>query len=153
MGMQINTVLIHGVKYKQLPPIKDERGVLLHHMTESTETFIRFGEVYLSKTFPGVIKAWKKHKLMTQNMSVIEGEMKIVIYDDRADSATKGVFNVFLMDDDAKHGLLTIPPLLWYGFQSIGAGTGTILNVTDLAHTPEETERASLDQINFNFNG
>ena len=43
-----------------------------------------------SSVFPGVIKGWHLHRRMTLNYAVPVGLIKLVLYDDREGSSTRG---------------------------------------------------------------
>ncbi|MDI3281087.1 MAG: dTDP-4-dehydrorhamnose 3,5-epimerase family protein, partial [Bacillota bacterium] len=82
--------LIAGVRTKPLRFICDERGRLMEMFRCDDELFQKFGQVYLTTAYPGVVKAWHYHKLQTDNFVVVKGMMKVVLYDDRPDSPTRG---------------------------------------------------------------
>ena len=84
---------IEGVNIIPLKQIKDKRGAVYHVLKNTDKHFNKFGEIYISKINPGITKAWKCHKEMTQNFSVPTGKLKLVIYDPRKDSNTFGVIN------------------------------------------------------------
>ena len=71
--------MIDGIKITPLKQIFDERGKVMHMLRNDSEVFRKFGEVYFSSTYPGVVKAWHKHKEMTLNYAVIFGEIKFVL--------------------------------------------------------------------------
>ena len=48
--------MIDGVKTKKLRVIPDERGRLMEILRRDDEIFEKFGQVYLSSTYPGVVK-------------------------------------------------------------------------------------------------
>ena len=48
---------IDGVKMKSLHYIADERGRLLEILRKDDEFYIKFGQVYITTAYPGVIKA------------------------------------------------------------------------------------------------
>ena len=82
--------MIDGVKITKLNQIFDERGKVMHMLRNDQEIFSKFGEIYFSYTHPNVVKAWHYHKEMTLNYAVIYGEVKLVLFDDRENSTTKG---------------------------------------------------------------
>jgi dTDP-4-dehydrorhamnose 3,5-epimerase len=131
--------LIEGVKVTELLQIEDHRGAVYHVLKKNNEAFSDFGEVYFSKINPGIVKAWKYHKRMTQNFSVPHGKLKLVIYDDREGSATHGCINTFFLNPETDYKLITIPPGLWYGFQCISTQYSLLLNVADMMHSPTES--------------
>src|SRR4030067_3023861 len=83
-------VMIHGVKIIPLRQIVDERGKIMHMMKATDPHFIKFGEIYFSCAWPGTVKAWHIHQTMTVNNAVLMGRAKLVLYDLRENSPTKG---------------------------------------------------------------
>lgn len=145
---------LEGVELKDLKVISDERGAVLHMMKSVEPEFTQFGEVYFSKTNPGVIKGWKCHKLQTQNFTVPVGRLRIVLFDNRADSSTKGkVQEVELSPENYQR--LRIPPMIWYSFGTIGNEVAMIANFTDIPHDPNESSVLPLetDEIPFDWRG
>jgi dTDP-4-dehydrorhamnose 3,5-epimerase len=138
-----NSKLIEGVFFEPLQQIKDDRGAVFHHLKHTSPSFKGFEEVYISKTFPGKIKAWKKHLKMTQNFCVPVGCFKFVLFDDRDGSTTFNICNEFRIDDDKDYQLLSIPPNVWYGFQCLSDSSSIIVNLTNLAF--DATEVIKLD--------
>ncbi|MFA6427523.1 MAG: dTDP-4-dehydrorhamnose 3,5-epimerase family protein [Candidatus Magasanikbacteria bacterium] len=139
---------IDGVVIKKIEAIPDERGAI-YHMLRSDETlFEKFGEIYFSKAYPGVIKGWHLHKEMTLNYSVVMGLIKLVLYDDRPESPTKGgVMEIFMGEDNRM--LIKIPPHVWNGYKTIGTQSSILANCATLPHTPGEMER--LDPLHNNI--
>ena len=119
--------------------IADATGAVLHGW-RVTGTSAPVAEVYCSVIRGGAIKAWKRHRQMTQRLLVPSGRVLIVIYDSRAESATSGSVMEIESGRDA-YGLVIIPPLLWYGFAGIASGESIIVNSPDLIHDPTEIER------------
>jgi dTDP-4-dehydrorhamnose 3,5-epimerase len=131
---------IDGVVVTPLRRIPDERGAVLHMMREDDEQFERFGEIYFSLVYPGVVKGWHRHRRMTLNYAVPVGMVKVVCYDDRTDSATRG--NVLeLHVGELNYALVTIPPGVWNGFKGEGAAPALVANCASSAHSPDEIER------------
>ena len=126
--------MIDGVTLTPLKQIFDERGKVMHMLRADSPAFTKFGEVYFSCTHPGVVKAWHLHKEMVLNYAVIFGEIKIVLYDDRSESSTCGeIQEIFLSPEN--YMLLTVPPLIWNGFKSIGPETSIIANCATIPHS------------------
>ena len=57
--------MIEGVRIKRLSVHADERGFLMEILRSDDEVFERFGQVYLTTAYPGVVKAWHMHKKQT----------------------------------------------------------------------------------------
>ena len=92
--------MIEGVKITPLKQFFDERGKVMHLLTEGSQIFSHFGEIYFSCAYSGAVKAWHLHKEMTLNYACISGSIKCVLYDDRYDSKTKGELQEFFMSPE-----------------------------------------------------
>ena len=136
--------LIDGVKLFPLKQIKDDRGMVMHMLRSDDPWFENMGEIYFSTVKPGVVKAWKRHLKMTQFYAVPVGLIKLVIYDDREGSCTKGVIQEIRSGVD-HYGLIRIPPLVWYGFSGCASEEALIVNCATLPHDATEVQRLDLD--------
>ena len=140
--------MIDGVIITPLKKIADERGTVMHMLRKDSPVFKEFGEIYFSTAYPGVIKGWHLHTKMTLNYAVIQGMIKLVLYDDRKDSKTRGeLIELFIGDDN--YCLVTIPPGIWNGFKCIGKKTAIVANCSDISHSKDEISR--MDPITNNL--
>ncbi len=131
---------IAGLLLAPLRVIEDERGAVLHMLRSDAPEFTRFGECYFSEVNPGAIKAWKRHRVQTQNLAVPVGRIRIVVYDAREDSSTRGHREVIELGRPDAYARLRIPPRLWYGFVGLGTTAALVANCADAPHDPEESE-------------
>jgi dTDP-4-dehydrorhamnose 3,5-epimerase len=132
--------MIDGVQVVPLERIPDERGTVMHMLKRTDPHFIEFGEIYFSKVYPGVVKGWHKHQEMTLNYACIHGRIKLVLYDDREGSKTKGeLMEIFLGPDN--HSLVVIPPGIWNGFKGMGGETAIVANCCTHPHDPKRSVR------------
>ena len=132
--------MINGVVITPLRQIADERGKVMHMLRNDAAYFSAFGEIYFSCVYPGAIKAWHLRKRMILNYAVPHGNIKFVLYDDRAGSSTKGeIQEIFLGPDN--YCLVTVPPLVWNGFKGIGTEAAVVANCASIVHDPEEISR------------
>ncbi len=134
---------IEGVIVQPLKQITDHRGSVLHMIRKDSELFKQFGEVYFSEIHSGIIKAWKRHKNQTQNLTVPINKIRLVIYDSRPDSKTQGKVKEYELGRPNNYRLIHIPQMLWYGFQTLGDQTALIANCPDHPHDPVDTESLS----------
>jgi dTDP-4-dehydrorhamnose 3,5-epimerase len=134
-------VQVEGVSVRPLRILRDARGAVMHMLRADAPHFERFGEVYFSVVGPGAVKAWKRHRRVAQNLAVPVGRVRIVIYDDREGSATRGALQEIVTGPD-DYALVSIAPLLWYGFQGIAQGESLIANCATHPHDPDESESA-----------
>jgi dTDP-4-dehydrorhamnose 3,5-epimerase len=132
--------VIHGVRVVPLRQIPDERGKVMHMLRSDDPHFERFGEIYFSTVYHGVIKGWHLHEHMTINYAVPVGSIKLVLYDDRVDSPTRGqVQEVFV--GDGNYALVTVPPKVWNGFKGIASPYSVVANCATIPHDPTEITR------------
>ncbi len=136
--------MIDGVKVKKLRVIPDERGRLMEMLRSDDELFIKFGQVYMTTGYPGVVKAWHYHKKQVDNFVVIKGMMKIVLYDSRENSPTKGEINEFFMGDHNPI-LLQIPALVYHGFKCISGEEAIVVNCPTEVYDYREPDEYRLD--------
>lgn len=136
--------IIQGVKIFNKKVITDERGKILHMLRSDDENFNKFGEIYFSYVNPNKIKAWHIHKKMTLNYCSAYGNIKLVLFDEREKSKTKGlVQEIFLSNDN--HILVSIPPMVWNGFCSADNNLAVLANCSDIPHDKEEILRIPFD--------
>jgi len=120
--------MINGVQVKELKIIPDERGWLLEILRSDDKLFEKFGQLYLTTAYLGVVKAWHYHKKQTDNFTCVHGMMKVVLYDARKDSPTYKEINEFFIGE--KNPLLVkVPPLVYHGFKAIGTKTAYFLSI------------------------
>lgn len=132
--------MIDGVVVRQLTKIPDERGSIMHMIKKEDDEFNAFGEIYFSTIYPGVIKGWHIHKEMELNYAVVTGDIKMVLYDDRKESKTKGnLMEIFL--GEKNYLLVKVPPMVWNGFKGIGLKEAIVANCATLSHQPDEIDR------------
>jgi dTDP-4-dehydrorhamnose 3,5-epimerase len=103
-------------------------------------SFEQFGEIYFSLVYPGVVKGWHRHSRMTLNYAVPVGTIKLVCYDDREDSPTRGAVQEMFVGE-ANYVRVTIPPLVWNGFKGVGETAALVANCATEPHDPGEIER------------
>ncbi len=132
--------MIEGVLIHPLKQIPDERGKILHMLKATDPHFEKFGEIYFSQVFPGVVKGWHRHSQMTLNYAVVAGAVKLVLYDDRLGSASRSkTQEIFL--GEGNYCLVKIPPMVWNGFKGVGTGPALVANCATIPHDPAEIER------------
>ncbi|MBV8185932.1 MAG: dTDP-4-dehydrorhamnose 3,5-epimerase family protein [Alphaproteobacteria bacterium] len=138
--------MIDGVVRHALRQFVDERGRTMHMLRRDDPHFAAFGEIYFSGVHFGKVKGWYRHREKTLNYAVPSGAIRVVIYDDRAGSASFGKLEEYrLGESEGDYALLTIPPFLWYGVQGLAPGTSIIANCSDLPNDPAESDRKPID--------
>lgn len=136
--------MIEGVRIKKLRVIPDERGSLMEILRNDDEIFEKFGQVYITTAYPGVVKGWHYHKVQSDNMCVVKGMMKIVLYDSRDNSPTKGEVNEFFA---GVHNpiLLHIPVFVYHGFKCIGEEEAIVVNIPTERYNYDNPDEYRID--------
>ncbi|MCK4257697.1 MAG: dTDP-4-dehydrorhamnose 3,5-epimerase family protein [Halanaerobiales bacterium] len=136
--------MIEGVKIKNLKTIPDERGRLIEILREDDELFIRFGQIYMTTAYSGVVKAWHYHKKQFDHFVIIKGMMKVVLYDEREDSSTYKEVNEFFMGE-FNPILLQIPPNVYHGFKCISEGEAIVINIPTQKYDYDDPDEYRVD--------
>lgn len=131
---------IKGVEVQKLLVIPDERGAIYHMLRNDNPLFEKFGEIYFSKANPGIIKGWHLHKEMALMYSAVVGMAKLVLYDDREGSPTKGNLMEICIGEDNRL-LVKVPPQVWNGFKCISTTPVIVANCATLPHDKNEIIR------------
>lgn len=132
--------MIHGVTIRPLRQIIDERGKVMHMMRCDDPWFEKFGEIYFSMINPGAIKAWHLHKKMSLNYAVLCGQIKLVLFDARHKSPTRGQLQEIFTGQE-NYSLVTVPPGVWNGFKGISPMPALVANCATVPHDPKEIMR------------
>ncbi len=119
--------MIEGVAIKKLKVIPDERGRLMEIFRRDDELFSGFGQVYMTTAYPGVVKGWHYHKKQDDNMAVVKGTMKVVLYDGREDSPTYREVNEFFAGEHNPI-LVHIPRYVYHGFKCVSPDEAIVIN-------------------------
>jgi dTDP-4-dehydrorhamnose 3,5-epimerase len=136
--------MIEGVAIKKLKVIPDERGFLMEMLRCDDEIFRKFGQVYLSVAYPGVVKGWHYHKKQTDNFAVVKGMLKVVLYDQREESRTHGEINEFFMGEKNPI-LLVIPPMVAHGVKAVGGEAGYLVNCPTEPYDYDQPDEHRID--------
>lgn len=132
--------MIQGVLLTPLKIISDDRGAVLHMLKHTDPVFRGFGEVYFSTIRVGQRKEWRRNRMATAQIAVPVGSVRLVLGDQRSDSPTSdALWEIDL--NQQNYQLLTIPPMVWYALQNIGAVDALLANCSTTAHDPSAVER------------
>jgi dTDP-4-dehydrorhamnose 3,5-epimerase len=134
---------IEGVKTKKLRVMPDERGRLMEILRCDDEMFQKFGQVYMTTNYPGVVKAWHYHKKQTDNVCCLRGMIKMALYDAREDSKTKGEINEFFIGEHNPL-LVVIPPRVYHGWKCISQEESIVISIPTEPYNYEEPDEYRL---------
>jgi len=136
--------MIDGVRIKRLKVIPDERGRLMEMLRDDDEVFQKFGQVYLSVVYPGVVKGWHYHKKQTDYFVFVKGMAKVVLYDGREGSPTHGEVNEFFLGEHNPI-LLVIPPFVLHGMKGVGTEPAYLVNTPTEHYVYDDPDEFRVD--------
>jgi dTDP-4-dehydrorhamnose 3,5-epimerase len=123
----------------------DERGWLMEILrVDETELFTKFGQTYVSATYPGVVKAWHYHRKQVDNFACVAGMVKLVLIDTREDSPTKGAVNEFVLGSQ-NPTLVQVPNLVYHGWKCISLEPSLVVNVVTEPYQYDDPDEYRLD--------
>ncbi|MBD5608458.1 MAG: dTDP-4-dehydrorhamnose 3,5-epimerase [Desulfovibrio sp.] len=146
---KIRLPLIKGVELFPLTVVPVAAGDVMRLLRPESPALPKFpagiGEIYFSEILPGKVKAWKMHAKQTQRLAAPFGKIRIALYDMRADSSTLRVLDVLELGRPGDYNMLIIPPGIWFGFRCASETPALLCNCPDMAHDPDECQRAPQD--------
>ncbi len=119
--------MIEGVRTKSLKLIPDERGWLMEMLRNDDPVFVKFGQLYATATYTGVVKGWHLHREQVDNFVCVAGMVKLVLYDPREDSPTRKEINEFFIGD-RNPLLVQVPAGVYHGWKCISPETSVVVN-------------------------
>jgi dTDP-4-dehydrorhamnose 3,5-epimerase len=136
--------LIDGVAVKHLRVIPDERGWLMEILRRDDEIFAGFGQVYLTAAYPGVVKGWHHHRKQTDHFCVVRGMMKVVLYDGREGSPTRGLVNEFFLGE-RNASVVRIPTGVLHGMKCVSEEPAILINTTSEPYNHDDPDEFRVD--------
>ena len=138
-------VPIHDVRTKKLRVMADERGWLMEILrADESELFSKFGQVYVSATYPGVVKAWHYHRTQIDHFACVAGMVKLVLIDTRVGSPTEGAVNEFFIGV-LNPMLVQVPNLVYHGWKCISSEPSLVVNVPNEPYQRDEPDEYRLE--------
>ena len=136
--------MIDGVKIKKLGVIPDQRGRLMEVLRRDDDLFQKFGQVYMTTTYPGVVKAWHKHEKQADNIACVAGMIKMALYDGRPGSPTHKEVNEFYL---GVHNpvLVQVPAGIYHGWMGVSLEEAVIINIPTEPYDREQPDEQRLD--------
>jgi dTDP-4-dehydrorhamnose 3,5-epimerase len=137
---------IEGVSVREVRHVPRDHGVITEiFRPEWDPTGQPVVQIYQSRLFPGALGAWSCHMRSTDRLFVSQGHLKIVLYDAREDSKTKGRL-MELHAGDMRPCLVVLPPGIWHGLQNLGNVDALVLNCPTEAYNYKDPDHYRLPQ-------
>jgi dTDP-4-dehydrorhamnose 3,5-epimerase len=134
---------IEGVRLNRLVTHGDNRGELTVLISDLKGAIVPIQHVYNVTAVAGSIRAWVYHKRQSDRLAYTNGDLRVVLYDIRADSMTRGALNVIDAGESNKV-LLTIPPGVVHGVHNRGVAAATFINMPTRAYDPANPDKSRL---------
>ena len=139
--------MIDGVVIKALKTHEDERGFFREIFRFSEEyNDISIGQLSHSLVNEGGIKGWHGHKVQSQWNYVVTGLIKVVLYDNRANSPTYKETMEFFVGDGHEPCAYFFPPGVLHGYKCL-KGPMQIIYVTSGVYDLEDEVRIDLNSL------
>jgi len=136
--------MIDGVRMKALKVVPDERGRVMEILRRDEDLFEKFGQVYMTTIYPGVVKAWHKHEKQADNIVCVAGMVKMALYDGRPGSPTyKELNEIYLGIHNPV--LVHVPPGVHHGWMGVSPEEAVVINIPTEPYDRENPDEQRLD--------
>ena len=135
---------IHDIVIKKLITHSDDRGYFREILREDEDLLRHFGQTAVTKTYPGVIKAFHWHNDQDDIWYVAGGMARIVLYDRRPNSPTYKVTQVVFAGEDNPVVVL-IPTGVAHGYQVLGNQPVVLFYHVTRAYDPKTPDEQRID--------
>lgn len=134
--------MIHDVKVKPLACHQDQRGWLTELARCDDPQLAKFGQAYVTATYPGVVKAWHRHLRQADLITCVAGTILLVCHDDRQGSPSLGQTDEFYLGPRAMQRVL-VPAGVLHGWKCVSPQEALVVNVVTepYDHTNPDEER------------
>ncbi len=136
--------LIDGVVTRRSITHPDERGTLTEVFNPawdlSDEPLVY---VYQITIRPGQIKGFVLHRTYNDRLFFSLGTVKVVLYDDREGSPTRGMLNELFFGEHNR-GHLVIPSNVWHAVQNVGNTDALFVNCPTKPYNHEDPDKWAL---------
>ncbi|HEY2860771.1 MAG TPA: dTDP-4-dehydrorhamnose 3,5-epimerase family protein [Terracidiphilus sp.] len=92
-------------------------------------------------------RGWVVHHLQDDRLFFAHGTVRVALFDDRPDSPTRGMMNVFVMSDH-RRGMLIIPRGVFHALMNIGTDDALFFNMPTRAYNHEDPDKFRLPMRN-----
>jgi dTDP-4-dehydrorhamnose 3,5-epimerase len=147
---------IDGVVIREVLHVPRDHGVITEtYRSEWDPTGLPVVHIYQSRLYPGAIGAWSCHTRSVDRLFVNQGHLKLVLFDDRDGSPTRGQL-MELHAGDARPAFVIVPIGVWHGLQNLGTSDALMLNFPTNAYDYADPDHYRLpwdtDQIPYRWN-
>ncbi|MBN2909475.1 dTDP-4-dehydrorhamnose 3,5-epimerase family protein [Polycladomyces sp. WAk] len=135
--------MIDGVVFQKLEKYCDDRGTFMEIVREDQHLLRRFGQMSVSMSYPGVIKAFHYHREQDDLWYFVSGNAQVVLHDLRETSPTCRQTDVYYMGEE-NPSVLLIPKGVAHGYRVLGNRPAVIVYLTTHAYNREQPDEERL---------
>lgn len=146
----IQDVIMHPLKINQ-----DASGLLVETLRKDWKEIYgpgrEFAMQYYSVTPDGIARdenVWHYHRMQEDRFLVVSGAIVTVIADNRKESSTNGLLNIFYMEAAANPYILLIPKETLHGFMTVSKPSAILLNYPTALYNPKDEARIPYKEVN-----
>ncbi len=105
------------------------------------------GQINYSVAYPGIVKAWHRHKHQTDYFFVAMGNARVALHD-----SEKGTTETHFIGEHNPQ-VIKISPGIWHGYTCLGPEPCGLIYYVSRKYNPEDPdeERASWDSFGYNW--
>jgi dTDP-4-dehydrorhamnose 3,5-epimerase len=148
---------ISGVIIDRRPLHEDERGELQEIYNPAwglhPDPLVY---AYFVSIRPRQVKGWVVHRFQDDRLFILHGVFRVALFDDRPESPTFRMLNVFVMSHRSR-GTLIIPRGVFHALKNIGEDDASFLNLPTRPYNHNDPDKLRLplknDLIPFDFDG
>jgi dTDP-4-dehydrorhamnose 3,5-epimerase len=136
--------LTEGVVMRDLPVHADDRGSVMEMFDPRWNWHpdpIVF--TYCFTIRPGYVKGWNLHKLHEDRYCLLQGEMELVLYDPRPESATCGEVCKIVLTANQRR-IVNVPRNVWHADHNIGSTDLLVVNFPTTAYDHADPDKYRL---------
>ena len=145
--------LVKDVLMYPLKVNRDESGILVETLRSDWKEIYgknrEFAMQYFSVTESGIARdeaVWHYHPQQEDRFLVAQGEVVAAVADNRQNSKTFGILNLFHMKADTDPYMLLIPKETLHGFLVVSHTSAVLLNFPTLLYSLNEEQRLSYEK-------
>ena len=147
--------MLDDIRVRQQVTQQDHRGTLTEIYSPSWGfDDIPLVFIYTVTTRPGMIKGWAVHHQQVDRYFFYLGSLKLVLYDARESSPTRGMINE-LYFSEVNRSLVSVPPGVYHAVENVGATDALMINFPSEPYRHEDPDKYTLplenDVIPYHF--
>lgn len=141
---------IDGVVVEELKTMPDDRGFFREIFRTKESGLDSVAQLSATMSYPGVIKAFHYHSKQDDLWYCAKGMIQSVLFDQRAESTTKGMTQVIPMGEH-RPVTLFIPHGVVHGYKVLGNEPAWLVYATTRVYDPQDEFRLAHDDENIGF--